>query len=205
MTPDPLLRPLESLLNRNIAASAQATEIAGSLDGRSFEVRLAPMPFRIRLTAGAGRIAVTAGGELPADASIEGTPLSLAALAAPGGEERIRGGGLRIEGDVDVAQRFQKLLTAARPDLEEELSRLTGDAIAHHAANFARQAFGFARQSVDTFAQNVGEYLTEESRDLPARSEVEQFLADVDRLREDADRLEARLAVIESRLRSAAP
>lgn len=201
MTPAPLLQPFERLLNRNIAGSGQAQALARGLEGKSLEIRLVPTPVRIRLAAAAGAVTVTPGGEAPADAVIEGTPLALAAMAAPGADERVRSGAVRIEGDAEVAQGFRRLLEAARPDLEEELSRLTGDALAHHAANFARQAFGLARKAADTFAQNVGEYLTEESRDLPARAEAEAFLAEVDQLREAADRFEARLALLEGRLR----
>jgi ubiquinone biosynthesis protein UbiJ len=201
MTPQPLLQPLERLLNRNITGNGQAQSLARALEGKSLEVRVLPTPVRVRLAAAGGSVTVTAGGEPAADAVIEGTPLALAALAAPGGDERVRSVGLRIEGDAEVAQAFRRLLEAARPDLEEELSRLTGDVVAHHAANLARQAIGFARKAADTFAQNVGEYLTEESRDLPSRPELATFLEGVDRLREQVDRFEARLAIAEARVR----
>jgi ubiquinone biosynthesis protein UbiJ len=111
--------------------------------------------------------------------------------------QSLRGSGAQISGDAEIAQVFQKLFAAARPDFEEELSRLTGDVAAHGIAGFARGAIAFGRRARDTFAANIAEYLTEESRDLPARIEVDEFLADVDRLREATDRLEARLAAIE--------
>ena len=144
-----------------------------------------------------GRVSVGSHGEGEPDAVVEGTPLSLAALAGPEPEDRIRQGSIRISGDAETAQLFQKLFKAARPDFEEELSRLTGDAAAHHLANAARGAFDFGRRAFDTFARNMGEYLTEESRDLPAWPEADAWIGQVDRLREDVDRLEARLAALE--------
>ena len=89
------------------------------------------------------------------------------------------------------------LLEAAKPDLEEELSRFTGDAAAHYVARFAREAADFGRRAGDIFARNVSEYLTEESRDVPSRLEAEEFIEGVDRLREAVDRLEARVAAAE--------
>jgi ubiquinone biosynthesis protein UbiJ len=197
MTPDPLLRPLESLLNRNIAGSSRARALLAQVAGRSLEITVAATPFRIRIEAATERIAVGRGGDTPADATIEGTPLSLARLAAPDTAQAFRSGGLQIAGDAEIAQGFQKLFAAAQPDFEEELSRVTGDAFAHHLANLARSAIRFGRKARDTFAQNVAEYLTEEGRDVPARFEVEEFLAGVDAVREATDRLEARIQQLE--------
>jgi ubiquinone biosynthesis protein UbiJ len=102
-----------------------------------------------------------------------------------------------VKGDAEVAEGFRKLLDAARPDLEDELSRFTGDAPAHYAARFAREALEFGQRAGDILARNVAEYLTEESRDLPVRIEAEEFVEGVDRLRESVDRIEARVVAAE--------
>ena len=196
MTPA-LLRPLESILNRNIAGSARARGLLAQIAGHSFELRLAATPLTLRFVADAERIALVTESETAADAVIEGTPFALARLAIGDPAQSIRAGGAQLSGDAEVAQGFQKLFAAAQPDFEEELSRLTGDVAAHHLANLARGALDFGRRARDTFALNVAEYLTEESRDVPARSEVEEFLSGVDRLREATDRLDARIASIE--------
>jgi len=193
-----LLQPLEALLNRHIAASSKARALVSGLDGRALEVRVARTPLRLRFAVGAGRLSIRFPGEGKPDATIEGPPLSLAALAGPRAEDRVRTGAVQINGDAETAQSFRELFAAARPDFEEELSRLTGDVAAHHLANAAREAFAFGQRVVDTFARNAGEYLTEEGRELPAGPEVEALLADVDRLRDDVDRFEARLVRAES-------
>ena len=197
MTPDPLLRPLESLLNRNIAGSSRARGLLAQVAGKSLEIKVAATPFRIRIEAAKDRIAIGRGGDAPADATIEGTPLSLARLAAPDAAQAFRSGGLQITGDAEIGQGFQKLFAAAQPDFEEELSRVTGDAFAHHLASLAHGVMRFGLKARDTFVQNVAEYLTEEGRDVPAKFEVEEFLAGVDAIREATDRLEARLEQLE--------
>jgi len=201
MASEPLFQPIESLLNRNIAGSTPARSLLQRLQGRSLEVRAEPTPLRIRFSAADGRVEVASGGEDEPDAIIAGSPLSLAALAGPEPEDRIRQGTIKISGDAETAQLFQKLFKAARPDFEEELSRLMGDAAAHHFARAARGAVDFGRRAFDTFTRNMGEFLTEESRDLPARPEVDAWIERVDRLREDVDRFEGRLALVERRQR----
>jgi ubiquinone biosynthesis accessory factor UbiJ len=194
-----LLRPLQSLLNRNIAASSRARGLLAQVAGRSIEFRVTAMPIRLRVVAGADGISFEPGGDAPADATIEGTPLTFARLATGEAIPTIRAGGAQVTGDAEIAQVFQQLLEAARPEFEEELSRFTGDVAAHRLARFARDAIAFGKRARNTFAANVAEYLTEESRDLPVRLEVDEFLGEVDRLREATDRLEARLAVVEKK------
>lgn len=196
MTPE-LLRPFESMINRNIAASARARSLLAQVSGRSIEIRLSATPLRLRVTAGTEGISIASDGEAAADATIEGTALTFARLATGDAMQTLRAGGAQVSGDAEIAQVFQKLFEAARPDVEEELSRVTGDVAAHRLAGVARGAFAFAQRARDTFAQNAAEYLTEESRALPTRLEVDEFLGEVDRLREATDRLDARIGAAE--------
>ncbi len=195
MTPD-LLRPFEQMLNRRIAGSSRARGLLAGLAGRSMELRFAATPVSIRIDASAENIGLRPGAGEPADAVIEGTPLAFLRLATGDAAKSIRAGGMDVRGDAEVAESFRALLEAARPELEEELSRFTGDVAAHYLAGFAREAASFGRRTGDTLARNAAEYLTEESRDLPVRLEVEEFLEDVDRLREAVDRLDARVAAL---------
>ncbi len=196
MTPE-LMRPFESLINRNIATSARARGLLAQVAGRSIEIRVAATPLRLRVSAGTEGITIASGGDAAADATIEATPFTFARLATGDTMQTLRAGGAQVSGDAEIAQAFQKLFEAARPDWEDELSRVTGDVAAHRLAGLARGAVAFGLRARDTLAQNVAEYLTEESRDLPVRLEVDEFLAEVDRLREATDRLEARIGAAE--------
>ena len=81
------------------------------------------------------------------------------------------------------------LLRLARPDLEEQLSHLTGDVLAHKIGRAFRDVGDWSSQALSALFMNSSEFLQEESRALPARVEVERFFADVDSLRESADRV----------------
>jgi ubiquinone biosynthesis accessory factor UbiJ len=203
------LATIESLLNRGIDQSLRARAVAGRLHGTSVELRiegLAP----IRIAAFSGRLVLATGpgggpgaaaGTDP-DAVIAGPPLALLELfarreesSAPRGSERVH-----VSGDAEIAARYRELLELARPDWEEELSRLIGDLPARRVSLAARAALSWARGFARSARANVAEYLQEESRALVSKPEVEEFLSQVDALRETADRVEARIVRLERRL-----
>lgn len=193
------LTPLESLLNRNLAASSAARVLCKRLEGKVLALHIDGAPLSIYFTSQGERVSLATDHAGDADATLSGTPLSLLRLAGSAPELALRGGAVHIQGDAEVAQSFSELLKHTRPDLEEELSRVIGDVASHQIGNAARAALGFARRASDTLAQNIAEYLQEEGRDNPSRTEAEEFLRAVDTLRDDVDRLEARLALLETR------
>jgi ubiquinone biosynthesis protein UbiJ len=193
-----LTGPLESLLNRNVAASASARALCKRLAGKTLALHVAGLPLNIFLSSHGERLVLDSQREAPADASLTGSPLSFLRMVGPKPEAALRSGAVQIQGDAEVAQAFSELLREAQPDLEEELSRIIGDVAAHQVGNAARSALAFAERAAKTFAQNVAEFLQEESRDLPSRTEADEFIAGVDKVRDDVERLEARIARLES-------
>jgi ubiquinone biosynthesis accessory factor UbiJ len=193
------LAPLESLLNRNLAASSAARALCRRLDAKVLALHIEGVPLSVYFKAHGESMTLHTEHAGTPDATLSGSPLSLLRLAGPAPEAALRGGSVHIEGDAEVAQTFSELLKAAQPDLEEELSRVVGDVAAHQIGNAARSALGFARRARDTFLQNVSEYLQEEGRDVPNRTEAEEFLRGVDKVRDDVERLEARLSLLEKR------
>jgi ubiquinone biosynthesis protein UbiJ len=194
-----LLERLEAILNRNVAESRRAQALTRQLDRRVMSLVVEGTPLEFYFRAEGGRLAIASRHEGTTDASLSGTPIALLALAGPRAEGALRGGGVRIEGEAEVAQKFRELLEEAQPEFEEELARVFGDVAARRLANLARGVLDWGRKASGSFTGSVVEYLQEEGRDLPTRTEVEEFLTDVDRLRDDAERLEARLARLESR------
>jgi ubiquinone biosynthesis protein UbiJ len=191
------LSPLEAVLNRNIAASSAARVLCKRLDSKVLALHVDGMPLSIYFKSNGEQMSLDTKFDGTPNATLSGTPLSLLRMAGPAPEAAVRGGSVHIHGDAEVAQTFSELLKQARPDLEEELSRVIGDVAAHHVGNAARSALGFARKAADTLAQNVSEYLQEEGRDAPSRTEADEFVSGVDKLRDDVDRFEARLALLE--------
>jgi ubiquinone biosynthesis accessory factor UbiJ len=191
-----LLSPFQSLLNRNIAASSTARALCARLEGRVLALHTEGLPFSLYFKAFADRMELSSAYEGTPSATLSGTPIAFMRLLGPQPEAALRAGSVHIQGDAEVAQTFSELLKHARPDLEEELSRLIGDVAAHQVGNVARSLIDFAQRAASTFTQNVSEYLQEEGRDVPSRTEADEFIADVDKLRDDLARLEARIQAL---------
>ncbi|HNR21891.1 MAG TPA: SCP2 sterol-binding domain-containing protein [Steroidobacteraceae bacterium] len=193
---------VQQLLNRNLPRSPQARALCEELAGRRAALTIEGTGLRLVLASDGQRITLThetrPEGEAspPADAEIGGTPLNLLALLGTDAEGVIRRGDVRIDGDAQLAQRFRELAHLLRPDIEEELSQLVGDAAAHGLARAAAGVLDFGRQVAATGSRNVAEYLAHEHADLVPRAEADAFFADVDRTREDVDRLAARIELL---------
>jgi len=186
-------RPVELLINRGIGLSSTARAMAVALEGQALDVQLDNTPLALRLAARDGQVRVTATGDGQAAATLAGSPLAMLRLLGGDPQALIREGDVRVTGDTDIANQFRDLLHMARPDLEEELSRLLGDPVAHQIGNLARGFADWGVRAAGSLSRSVGEYLTEERRTLPTRPEAEEFYREVDAVANDVERAEARL------------
>ncbi len=192
------MRPVAGLLNRNIRATTPARELCKELDGTVVAVRVSKTALAASFIVHEDHLELTAEIHDDPDVLISGSLLTLARMAGESGSSALRDGSLEMAGDVLLAEKFQQLLDYAKPDVEEELASVVGDAAAHRLGEFARGVSKWSAQARDTMSDNIREYLQEESRDVPSRYEVDRFTADVDALRDDVERLAARI----ERLRS---
>ncbi len=194
-----LLRPAVQVLNKNIPEVTRARELCAQLAGTTAAVRVKNTALTAYFTVNEDSIALADATENNPDICITGSLLTLARMAGSGDAGAIRDGSLELIGDAETAQAFQELLSAAKPDLEESLSTIVGDAAAHSLGRFSRGVRRWARDARSTMGANIREYLQEESRDVPSRYEVERFAADVGGLRDDVERLAARIKRLQER------
>jgi ubiquinone biosynthesis protein UbiJ len=189
-----LLRPVTGMINRQIAATTPARELARELDDKVLAVRVADTAIAAYLFAKDGELLLSTEATDDPDVVISGSLFALARVAGPAGESLMREGVVDVVGDAIVAQQFRRLLRYGRPDIEEGLSKVIGDVAAHSLGEVARSVGRWRREAAATMEQNVSEYLQEESRVVPSRYEVEHFHQNVETLRDDVERLEARLS-----------
>ena len=170
-------RPSSPLLNRGIDESIRASAVAAPAEpdlDRSSASR-GSRRIRIAVCARPPRARERRRRAREPDAVIAGSPLALLEL---GGAARAGGAvgaepppsACEITGDAEIAARYRDLLELARPDWEEELSRLIGDLPARRLSRAARAALSWARRFARTAGANVAEYLQEESRDLVSQA-----------------------------------
>jgi ubiquinone biosynthesis accessory factor UbiJ len=191
------LASAEAAFNRNIAVSSSAAALTKRLGGSSLQIEVDGIT-RVRAECAGGRLALLAGEDSQADAVISGSaPALLQMLRGAASQSR---SSVQIRGDAEIANLYRELFAAARPDLEEELSRWVGDLPARHLSQLAKSVRTWARRARRTAGENISEYLQEEGRDLVTQSEMEEFLRGVDGVREGVDRIEARLKGLEQRV-----
>ena len=192
--PASLLAGLEAALNRYLRLDPDAMVRMAALQQRTIAIELTPLQLTLYVIPGENGVQLRSQLESGPDTLLRGTPLGLAQLGLGSqGGKTLFSGSVTIEGDVETGQAFKAILDEMDIDWEEQLSRLTGDVIAHQLGNTARRTASALRNGRRTLEQDLREYLQEELRVLPTRIEIENFTTDVSRIGMDTDRLAARI------------
>jgi ubiquinone biosynthesis protein UbiJ len=105
---------------------------------------------------------------------------------------------ISVEGDSDFATALHQVWQQLDWGIEEDLSHLFGDVVAHRMAGAARQARDTAAQAFGSALRNVLEYWTEERPVVVLRRDVESYSRQVDALRDDVARLEKRIEALQA-------
>ncbi len=193
LLPQTALAVLESAINAALALDPETRARLGALEGKVIAVELQGPDITLFLLPGADGFRLMGHFEGVPDTRLCGTPLALLRLGSGKPGEGMFSGAVKIEGDVELGQRVQRILGGLDIDWEEHLSRLTGDVVAHQLGNMVRGLLRWGEQAATNLERDLADYVQEERRDLPPRWEVDEFLAGVDQLRSAVDRLEARL------------
>jgi ubiquinone biosynthesis protein UbiJ len=188
-----LAAALEKALDLLLRQDPQALQRCAAMEGRVVALQISGFGLTLYFAPGPEGIQVLSYYEGEPDTRLRGTPLALARMSLGGRENALFKGDVEIRGDTEVGQQLQDILAATEWDWEEQLSRVTGDIVAHQTGELVRRAGRSIADGRETLRQDLTEYLQEESRLLPSRGEVEHFLSEVDQLRADADRLSARV------------
>ncbi|MCO6412927.1 MAG: SCP2 sterol-binding domain-containing protein [Thiogranum sp.] len=184
---------IETALNLYIKRDPQALQRCTALEGKVIGIEITGLDLKLYFLPHSQGIDVLGHYEGDVDTLLSGSPLGFARLSLGRKEVALFEGAVTIQGDTETGQEFQDILARSEWDWEEQLSRVTGDAVAHQAGNLARRIRRYFDASRDTLRQDISEYLQEEARVLPSRVEVDDFLASVDGVRADTDRLAARV------------
>jgi len=192
--PPGLLAGLEAALNRYLRLDPDTAARMAALQPRSIAIELTPLQLTLYVLPADSGVRLPPRLETAPDTVLRGTPLGLAQLGLGSQSGKtLFSGSVTIEGDVETGQAFKAILDEMDIDWEEQLSRLTGDVVAHQLGNTARRATSALRHGRRTLEKDLGEFLQEELQVLPTRIETENFSADVARLGMDTDRLAARI------------
>lgn len=193
LLPGELLLLIEAGINKLLSMDVSQARQLQDLQAQVVAVEFKGLELAFYVTIDQGQVRVEPEAPPHVDARIIGTPFSLLKMAVLRDRAGLFSGEVQIAGDVELGRRIQKLLDELDIDWEEELSRFTGDAVAHEIGRAARGLRGWGSDTLSRLSTDFGEYLVEEKELLPRRYELEAFLDDVDKLRADVDRLELRV------------
>jgi ubiquinone biosynthesis protein UbiJ len=110
---------------------------------------------------------------------------------------------VRIKGDIELGQRFKRILDQLDLDWEEWLSGFTGDLVAFKTGQVIRSFNSWGKDALKILELDAREYLQEEGQLNPHRSELDSFAKNISQLRDDTARLEARLSRIQKSIKNA--
>lgn len=185
---------METVVNRALRLDPDTLARLGELQGKVIRLRIAgAVPREIFFIPSETGLRLSGQHDAEPDVTLTGDLPVFARFAlrrvAP---EMITAGEVQISGDIDLGQRFQRLMEKIDIDWEEQAARALGDVAAHRLGNALRDLRAWSTQSLHTLRADAAEYLQEESRLLPLRSRAESFQRAVESLRLDAERLERR-------------
>ena len=179
-------------INKLTAAAPAARERLARFAGRTVLFRVGPLP--VALTVQTTGEALPAAAGVANDLEVRISPFLLPRLAAHD-ESAYRD--VETEGDVELAGEVAFLARHLKWDVEEDLSRVVGDAAANRAMATARAAAAWGKEASGRMAAGAAEYFTEEDPLIASRVKVEDFIAGVSELRDAVERLDKRIARIE--------
>jgi ubiquinone biosynthesis protein UbiJ len=179
-------------VNRLTADAPLARERLARFAGKTAAFRVGPVPVALTVQ--------TTGEVLPAvdgaarDLEVRISPFLLPRLAARD-ETAFRD--VEMQGDMELAGEIAFLAKNLRWDVEEDLSKVVGDAAANRTISVARAAGAWGKDASGRLAAGAAEYWTEESPLIATRVKVEDFIAGVTVLHDAVERLDKRIAHLE--------
>lgn len=135
-----------------------------------------------------------------ADTTLQGSPLAFINMSTGDASESFFSGEIRIKGDIELGQRFKRILDQLDLDWEEWLSDFTGDLIAFKTGSLIRHLHSWGKDTLKTLQLDAREYLQDEGELTPHPDELEDFASNISQLRDHTARLEARILRLKKQL-----
>jgi ubiquinone biosynthesis protein UbiJ len=180
--------PAVAVINHLLAREQWARDRLVPFAGQRARFRVAPLPDLVVEIDESGLVATGTAEDVSLTLTIP--PAALPRILARD-EAALREVGL--DGDAALASTVQFLLQNLRWDVEEDLSRVVGDVVAHRMAGAARAFAAWQRQAAGRLGENVAEYLKDEAGLLMHSYELEAFGREVDEVRDAVERLDKRI------------
>ncbi len=181
-----------SKINSQITTRTSAKKISQELEGKILSIQIKNTSHFFNVIMISNELNLHTNKE-NFDVQISGSLISFTNLLRDNSSDALRDGSIGINGDVAVAQKFQKLFEMIKPDIEEELSHIVGDVMANNIVKFSKKTGDWMLNTRDILQENIKEYLQEEIKLMPSKYEFIFFSKEVSKIRDDIERLEKKI------------
>ena len=181
-----------SKINSQITTRTSAKKISQELEGKILSIKIKNTSHFFNVIMISNELNLHTNKE-NFDVQISGSLISFTNLLRDNSSDALRDGSIGINGDVAVAQKFQKLFEMIKPDIEEELSHVVGDVMANNIVKFSKKTGDWMLNTRDILQENIKEYLQEEIKLMPSKYEFNFFSKEVSKIRDDIERLEKKI------------
>lgn len=198
-----IVEVLENAGNRLLRFDPETMQKLSRMQGRVFRLEIQVVDKVLWFIPGESGLQISENWSGDADITLKGSPLGFVqyALRQKNADNRVFvDKKLMIEGDVELAQDFQRILAELDIDFEELLSHYVGDVAAHQLGRGFRRFRQWAGDAVESLRLDTREYLVEELRVLAPDWRVAAFVDRTDELRADVERLEQRVQRLSTRV-----
>lgn len=180
-----------SATNHVLAQSGWARQRLMPHAGRTAHLDVTPLDLNFSV-ANDGYLAEWQGQESQPDVRLSLPAGEIPQMLTEGSSTLMRH--VRIEGNAEFADALGFVFRNLRWDVEEDLSRIIGDILAHRAVSTGKALATAQRQALLNTADNLAEYLTEEKPVLVRREALAAFSREIIELRDAVGRTEKRIA-----------
>jgi len=191
-----IIEVMENAGNRLLRFDPDTMQKLSRMQGRVFRLEIQVVDKVLWFIPGESGLKISEDWPGDADITLKGSPLGFVqyALRQKNADNRVFvDKKLTIEGDVELAQDFQRILAELDIDFEELLSHYVGDVAAHQLGRGFRLFRRWAGDASESLRLDTREFLVEELRVLAPDWRVAAFIDRTDELRADVERLEQRV------------
>ncbi|MCW9030853.1 MAG: SCP2 sterol-binding domain-containing protein [Gammaproteobacteria bacterium] len=195
-----LTEALETSINLILKQDSATLEKFAALQGKTIAFKFTDLDLSLFLFPHTEGIQVQYIYGAQADTTLQGTTLAFVNMSLGDATESFFSGEVRIKGDIELGQRFKRILDQLDLDWEEWLSQYSSDLVAFKAGSFIRSLHSWGKATLKTVQLDTREYLQDEGQLSPHPAEIEDFTQKISQLRDHTARLEARISRLQKQL-----
>lgn len=200
-----LTEVLETSINLALKQDPSTLEKFTALQGKVIAFELTDLELTLTLFPHNEGVQIKYLYEGTADTTLQGNALAFVNMSLGDATESFFSGDIRIKGDIELGQRFKRILDQLDLDWEEWLSQYTGDLIAFKTGSLIRNFNSWGKEVFKTLELDAREYIQDEGQLSPHPIELDEFSQNINHLRNDTARLEARILRLQEQLAQVSP